>query len=511
MWYSIENGKGGADMENRWYAAIDLKSFYASVECVERGLDPLDTLLVVADESRSQKTICLAVSPALKAYGIPGRPRLFEVEESMRKVNTLRQMAAPRRRLAGSSTFAHELQADLSLAAEYITARPQMRKYVACSAQIYGIYLRYVAPEDIHVYSIDEVFIDLTRYLNTYGLTPRALTERMMEEVLRETGITATAGIGTNLYLAKVAMDIVAKHAAPNEHGARVAELDEWSYRRELWDHRPLTDFWRVGRGTARRLESRGIYTMGDIARMSLDAEDTLYKIFGVNAELLIDHAWGHEPCTLDVIKAYTPESKSVCGGQVLMRPYAFREARLIVGEMAEKLSMDLVSKGLQAGEVGLYVCYDVENLAGAAPYHGEVVMDYYGRPMPKPTHGGHRFREPTASTKSIVAAIAAIFDKVVDPTLTVRRIHVFAGRLKEVGTDPMGGRSEQLDLFTDPEAEEQARQAREVQQQREHKAQQAVLDIRKRFGGNAILKGMDLKEEATTRDRNEQIGGHKA
>ena len=498
-------------MGERWYAAIDLKSFYASVECVERGLDPLDTLLVVADRSRTEKTICLAVSPALKAYGIPGRPRLFEVEESMRKVNALRTMAAPRKKLTGSSTFAHELQADLSLQADFITAPPQMRKYMACSAKIYGVYLRYIAPEDIQVYSIDEVFIELTPYLRTYGLTPRALTERMMEEVLRETGVTATAGIGTNLYLAKVAMDIVAKHAAPNEHGARLAELTEQTYREKLWDHRPITDFWRVGRGTAKRLESRGVYTMGDLARMSLDAEDTLYKVFGVNAELLIDHAWGYEPCTLAAIKAYAPESKSVGSGQVLMRPYAFSEARLVIREMAENLSLDLVNKGLLAGEVGLGVGYDVGNLAGAQPFEGEIVIDYYGRPMPKPAHGSYRFREPTASTKAILEAVGAVFDEVVDPYLKVRRLQVVACRLVEAGVDPVGGRSEQLDLFSDPEAEEQARQAREATLQREHRAQQAVLDIRKRFGGNAILKGMDLKDEATTRDSNEQIGGHKA
>lgn len=498
-------------MEQRWYAAIDLKSFYASVECVERGLDPLDALLVVADRSRTEKTICLAVSPALKAQGVSGRPRLFEVEEAMGRVNTVRRMTAPGRRMEGSSASARELQRDPRLKAEYITAPPQMRKYLAYSAKIYSVYLRYVAPEDVHVYSIDEVFIDLTGYLDAYGLSPRALTERMMEDVLRETGVTATAGIGTNLYLAKVAMDIVAKHAAPNEHGARMAELDEMRYRRELWDHRPLTDFWRIGRGTAKRLASRGIYTMGDLARMSLTGEDTLYKIFGVNAELLIDHAWGHEPCTLDVIKAYTPESKSICSGQVLMRPYAFSEARLIAREMAENVAMDLVDRGMLAGEVGLYVGYDVENLSGALPYGGEVVIDYYGRPTPKPTHGGHRFREPTASAKAVTGAVEAIFDRVVDHTLTVRRIQVFAGRLTEAGMEPVGGRSEQLDLFSDPEAEEQARQARSAKQQRERRAQQAVLDIRKKFGGNAILKGMDLKEEATARDRNEQIGGHRA
>ncbi len=498
-------------MEQRWYAAIDLKSFYASVECVERGLDPLDTLLVVADRSRTTKTICLAVSPALKAHGVPGRPRLFEVEECMRRVNTIRRTVAPRHTLQGSATSARELQADAKLAAEYITAPPQMRKYMAYSARIYGIYLRYVAPEDIQAYSIDEVFIDLTPYLATYGLTPRALTERMMEDVLRETGITATAGVGTNLYLAKVAMDIVAKHAAPNELGARIAVLDGMSYRRELWDHRPITDFWRVGRGTARRLESRGVYTMGELARLSLTAEDTLYKVFGVNAELLIDHAWGYEPCTLAAVKASTPENKTVGSGQNHMRPYAKTKERLGAREMAENLSLDLVNRGLLTGEVGLGVGYDVGNLDGADAYEGEVVIDYYGRSVPKPTHGGHRFREPTASAKAIMEAIAVIFDKVVDPALTVRRIQVVAGRLVEVGTDQLGSRSEQLDLFSAAEAEEQGRQARQAKAQREQRAQQAVLDIRKKYGGNAILKAMDLKEEATARDRNDQIGGHKA
>ena len=495
----------------RSYAAIDLKSFYASVECVERGLDPLDTHLVVADRSRTEKTICLAVSPSLKAYGIPGRARLFEVEEGMRRVNTLRKMAAPGHRLTGSSPFAHELAADASLQADYITAPPQMRQYMAYSRKIYSVYLRYVAPEDIHVYSIDEVFIDLTGYLKTYGLSPRALTERLMEEVLRETGVTATAGIGTNLYLAKVAMDVVAKHATPNEHGARVAELTERSYREQLWDHQPITDFWRVGRGTAKRLESRGVYTMGDLARLSLDSEDTLYKVFGVNAELLIDHAWGYEPCPLSAIKAYTPESKSLGSGQVLMRPYAFSEARLVAREMAEKLSLDLCDKGLLAGEVSLYVGYDVENLSGQSAYEGEIVTDYYGRAMPKPVHGGHRFREPTDSTGSIAEAIVAIFDRVVDPRLTMRRIQVGAGRLVETGMSPVGGRSEQLDLLTDPEEQERTRQAQRDRQHRENRAQKAVLDIRKRFGGNAILKGMDLKDGATTKERNEQVGGHKA
>ena len=498
-------------MDQRWYAAIDLKSFYASVECVERGLDPLDTLLVVADRSRTEKTICLAVSPALKEYGIPGRARLFEVEEGMRRVNTMRKTAAPAHRLTGSSVSAHELKDRPCLAADYIAATPQMRRYMACSAKIYSIYLKYVAPEDIQAYSIDEVFIDLTPYLRTYGLTPRALAERMMEEVLKETGVTATAGVGSNLYLAKVAMDIMAKHAPPNAHGARIAELDERSYREKLWDHRPVTDFWRVGRGTARRLESRGIYTMGEIARMSLDNEDTLYSIFGVNAELLIDHAWGYEPCTLKDIKAYTPESRSLSSGQVLMRPYSFSEARLVVREMAENLALDLVCKGLLAGEVGLFVNYDTENVSGNGTYAGETVTDYYGRPAPKPAHGSHRFREATASAKDIREAMTGIFDRAVDKRLTVRRISVSAGLLSEIGADAEGTRSEQLNLFSDPAEEEKARQQRRARLDREQKAQQAMLDIRKKFGGNAIIKGMDLKEGATAKERNEQIGGHKA
>ena len=498
-------------MGQRWYAAIDLKSFYASVECVERGLDPLDALLVVADRSRTEKTICLAVSPALKEYGIPGRARLFEVEEGMRRVNTMRKMASSAKKLAGSSVFARELKAHPELAADYIAAPPQMRKYMACSARIYSIYLRYVAPEDIQSYSIDEVFIDLTPYLRTYGLSPRALTERMMEEVLKETGVTATAGIGTNLYLAKVAMDIMAKHAQPNAHGARIAELDVRSYREKLWDHRPVTDFWRVGRGTSRKLESRGIYTMGDLARMSMEQEDTLYSIFGVNAELLIDHAWGYEPCTLKDIKAYTPESRSLSSGQVLMRPYTFSEARIVVREMAENLALDLVYNRLLAGEVGLLVNYDTENLSGSSPYDGETVTDYYGRQVPKPAHGSRRFREGTASAKDIGEAMTDIFERTADKRLTVRRISVSAGQLSEIGTDAGGTRSEQLSLFSDPEAEETARQQRRARQEREQKAQQAMLDIRKKFGGNAILKGMDLKEGATAKERNEQIGGHKA
>ena len=480
----------------RTYLCIDLKSYYASVECVKRGLDPLKADLLVADPSRSDKTICLAVSPSLKAKGVPSRTRLFEAKQKIREYEA-----------------AHRTKLD------WIIATPRMAEYERISAQIFGIYLRYVSPEDVHVYSIDECFIDVTHYLYAYrekaaaaGTSPaRELAMTMIRDVLRTTGITATAGIGTNLYLAKVAMDIVAKHAAPNEHGARMAELTEQSYRRELWDHRPITDFWRVGRGTARRLESRGVYTMGELARLSLDSEDTLYGIFGVNAELLIDHAWGYEPCTIAAIKGYTPESKSLGSGQVLMRPYAFSEARLVAREMAEKLSLDLCDKGLLAGEVSLYVGYDVENLSGRGAYEGEIVVDHYGRSMPKPTHGNHRFREPTDSTEAVVTAMDDIFRRVADPRLTVRRIQVGAGRLSEAGTGPVGGRSEQLDLFADPTAQEQARQVRQAKQRRERQAQQAVLDIRKKFGGNAILKGMDLKEGATTKERNEQVGGHKA
>ncbi|MBQ7279063.1 MAG: DNA methylase [Clostridia bacterium] len=492
-------------MEQRRYLAIDLKSFYASVECVERGLDPLDTHLVVADSSRTEKTICLAVSPSLKAYGIPGRARLFEVVEAMRAVNARRRMNAPGHRLCGKSTFAKELQADPKLEADYIIAPPQMRKYMAYSARIYGIYLNYVAPEDIHIYSIDEVFMDVTNYLSALGLSARELAERIMAQILQQTGITATAGIGTNLYLAKVAMDIVAKHAAPNEHGARVGELNELSYRKTLWDHRPLTDFWRIGQGYARRLESRGVYTMGDIARMSLQQEDTLHRIFGIHAELLIDHAWGIEPCTLADIKGYVPENKSLCSGQVLMRPYAFEEGRLVAREMGESLSLDLADRGLVAGEISLAAVYDTENIEKG--YTGEIVSDYYGRPAPKPVHGSRKFAQPTASTRDIAQAVEDIYMRIVDPHLTLRRFQVAATRLQDAA---MGG-GEQLSLFSDPVAEEEQRLLCEQERQRERREQKAVLDIRKKFGGNAIVKAMDLKEGATARDRREQVGGHKA
>ena len=498
----------------RWYAAIDLKSFYASVECVERGLDPLNANLVVADESRTDKTICLAVSPALKAHGIPGRPRLFEVRQAVAKLNAARLAAAPGRRFTGASVFADALQANPGLKLDFVIAPPQMAHYMDCSAGIYQTYLNYVAPEDVHVYSIDEVFIDLTPYLNTYKCSPRELTIRMIRDVLARTGITATAGIGTNLYLCKVAMDIVAKHLPADKDGVRLAVLDEQSYRRQLWSHRPLTDFWRVGRGISRKLEANGMYTMGDIARCSLGKdherrnESLLYRLFGVNAELLIDHAWGVEPCTMADIKAYKPSSNSLMAGQVLHRPYAFAEARLIVREMADALVLDLVSKGLATDQIVLSVGYDVENLKtpeARTGFDGTVVRDWYGRSLPQGCHGSRNLGGYTASTKAITQAAEALFTQIADPTLTVRRIAVAANHLRpenELDREPA-----QLSLFSDPEADA----AQEARTQRERRQQEAILSIRSKYGKNAIVKGMNLQEAGTAMERNEQVGGHKA
>ncbi len=501
----------------RTYIAIDLKSFYASVECVERGLDPLTNHLVVADASRTEKTICLAVSPSLKAYGIPGRPRLFEVVEAVKAINARRLQKAPGHKFTGSSSKEAELAADPSLALEYIVARPRMGHYIRYSAGIYDIYLRYVAPEDIHVYSVDEVFIDATDYLTTHGLTAHELARRMIGEVLRATGITATAGIGSNMYLCKIAMDIVAKHCPPDEDGVRIAELDEDGYRRTLWAHRPLTDFWRVGRGIARKLEQHGLYTMGDVARCSLGGpndfynEELLYRLFGVNAELLIDHAWGWENCTIADIKAYRPEQNSVSSGQVLQSPYEFRKARLVAREMTDALVMDLVEKGLATDQLTLTVGYDAENLmdpARRAAYKGEVTRDFYGRETPKHAHGTVRLSGHTSSTREITEAMMELFDRVVDRDLVVRRINVTANNvLPEVKARREIAAAEQLDLFSMAEAEEKPAE----DPQREKRRQEAVLSIQKRYGKNAILKGMDLEEGATARERNAQIGGHKA
>ena len=491
------------------YIAIDLKSFYASQECVERELDPMTANLVVADGSRTEKTICLAVSPALKSLGIPGRPRLFEVVQKIRDLNSLRRMKAPGKQFTGKSCNIEELKADPSLEIDYIVAPPRMAHYMECSTRIYEIYLKYVAPEDIHVYSIDEVFIDATPYLKTYGLTAREFARKLICEVLETTGITATAGVGTNLYLCKIAMDIVAKRTAPDEFGVRIAQLDEMSYRRTLWSHRPLTDFWRVGRGYAKKLEKHGIFTMGDIARCSISNEQLFYKLFGINAELLIDHAWGWEPTTIADIKAYRPTTNSLGSGQVLHEPYTWDKARIIVREMTDLLVLDLVDKGLVTDQIVLTVGYDRENLSDPErrkAYHGEVVRDPYGRDIPKHAHGTAHLGRMTASTRLITDAMMALFDRITDPNLLVRRVNIVACRITPEVEVPQK-EAAQLDFFMDYAAKERE----DAELEREKRRQQAVLTIRKKFGKNAILKGMNYQEGATTRDRNAQIGGHKA
>ena len=496
----------------RQYIAIDLKSFYASVECVARGLDALTTNLVVADARRTEKTICLAVSPSLKAYGIPGRARLFEVVQKVEQVNRQRKKQAPGRTFAGSSADATELARDPSLALDYIIAPPRMAHYMRYSAQIYEIYLNYVAPEDIHVYSIDEVFIDATAYLKAAGQTAREFARTIMKDIYSRTGITATAGVGSNLYLCKVAMDIGAKHAPPDENGARIAELDEIGYRRTLWEHEPITDFWRVGRGYAERLASVGLYTMGDVARCSLGGagdyhnEDLLYRLFGVNAELLIDHAWGWEPCTIADIKAYRPRSGSVGAGQVLQCPYSFDKAKLVALEMAQGLALELVGKGLVTDQIVMTVGYDVEN----RDYTGETVTDRYGRRMPKHAHGTQNLERFTSSEKRISQAVTELFGRIVDKKLLIRRLYLTATHVAAEGTQKREG-AQQMDLFTDYAAQEAQRQEEEVELEREKRRQQAVLAIKGKYGKNAILKGVNFEEGATAKERNETIGGHKA
>ena len=502
------------------YIAIDLKSFYASVECMERGLNPLTTNLVVADESRTEKTICLAVSPSLKAYGISGRARLFEVVQKVKEVNARRRGQAPGRRFLGESFDDTALKSDPSLAVSYITAPPRMAYYIEYSTRIYNVYLKYIAPEDMHVYSIDEVMIDATQYLKTYGLTARELAVKIIRDVLETTGITATAGIGTNLYLCKIAMDIVAKHIAPDRYGVRIAELDEMSYRRMLWSHRPLTDFWRVGRGYARKLEGCGLYTMGDIARCSLGSdadyynEELLYRLFGVNAELLIDHAWGWEPCTLADIKAYKPDTNSIVSGQVLQCPYSFDKARLVLREMVDSLALNLVDKGLVTDQLVLTIGYDIENLSDPNirnQYQGEVTVDRYGRRIPKHAHGTANLDCHTSSSILMTDAATALFDRIVNRKLLVRRLSLSANRIVSASSVSVGETYEQMDLFTDYEALQKEREEKERILEREQKMQKAVLEIQKKFGKNAILKGINLEEGATAVERNQQIGGHKA
>ncbi len=504
----------------RAYIAIDLKSFYASVECQERGLNPLTANLVVADVSRTEKTICLAVSPALKAYGIPGRARLFEVVRRVKEINRERLLAAPGHAFTGKSSDAAELSADPSLELDYIAAVPRMAFYMEYSTRIYKIYLRYIAPEDIHVYSIDEVFIDATNYLKTYHMTARELAVTMIRDVMNETGITATAGIGTNLYLAKIAMDIESKHVEPDADGMRIAELDEMSYRRQLWSHRPLTDFWRVGRGYAKKLEANGLYTMGDIARCSLGKEndfhneELLYQLFGVNAELLIDHAWGIEPCTIDLIKQYKPENNSFNSAQVLTEPYDYRRASVVVREMADAMALDLVEKRMVTDQVVLTINYDRENLDNPEirkKYKGPVTKDWYGRPAPKPAHGTETLDTPTSSGKEIMDAVMRIYQRTVHPDLLVRRITLVMNHVVREEEIQKENGFEQLDFFTDYRARQEARRAAEEKREKERQLQEAMLTIRKRYGKDAVLKGLNLQDGATGRERNRQIGGHKA
>ena len=505
----------------RQFIAIDLKSYYASVEAAERGFDPLDVNLVVADESRTDKTICLAVSPALKAYGIPGRARLFEAKQRIKEVNRERRKNAPGGKFSGKSCFASELAANPSLELDYVVATPRMRYYMEYSRSIVEIYLRYVSPDDLLVYSIDEVFIDATHYLGNGKKTAHEFAMQLIHDVLRETRITATAGIGTNMYLAKIAMDIVAKHIPADKDGVRIAELDEMSYREQLWCHRPLTDFWRIGKGISRKLENNGLYTMGDIARCSVGPanslynEDFLYKLFGVNAELLIDHVWGWEPTEIADCKAYVPESQSLSSGQVLTRPYSFDEGRIVVQEMADGLSMDLLRKGLLTDQVVLDVGYDVENLNDpkrAARYKGPIVADWYGRQVPKGVHGSQNLGRQTASTNLIMSAVRDIYDRIVDKELLVRRFNIAVMHLvAENEASAVDEEPVQMDLFTDYEALEREKQVQEAELEKERSMQKALLGIKDKYGKNAIVRGLNMEEGATAMERNKQVGGHKA
>ena len=502
------------------YIAIDLKSFYASVECRERSRDPLTTNLVVADPSRTEKTICLAVSPSLKKYGLSGRARLFEVIQKVNAANNIRKLKAPNHVFSGSSDDSTELQKNPSLKIDYIIAPPRMARYMEYSTKIYNIYLKYIAPEDIHIYSIDEVFIDVTHYLSTYNMTARELAMTMIQDILDTTGITATAGIGTNMYLCKIAMDIVAKHIEPDKNGVRIAELDEMSYRRLLWNHKPLTDFWRVGRGYSKKLEKIGLYTMGDIARCSIGKstdyynEELLYKLFGINAELLIDHAWGYEPCTMEDVKAYKPETNSISSGQVLHCPYEFDKARLVVKEMIDLMALDLVDKGLVTNQIVLTIGYDIENMTDkniSQSYKGTVTTNYYGKKVPKPAHGTTNLPKQTSSTTLITNAVMELYDKIVNKKLLIRRINIVANKLVDEHSVKNANKYEQLDLFTDYEILKKQREKENAESEREKRMQNTILDIKKKFGKNAILKGMNLQEGATAKDRNNQIGGHKA
>lgn len=514
--YNIRTGvrwRWAMENSGRMYIAIDLKSFYASVECVERSLDALTTNLVVADEGRTEKTICLAVSPSLRALGIPGRARLFEVTQRVREINAIRRRAARGGMLCGRSWDAKKLESDESLAVGFIVARPRMSKYMEVSARIYGIYLRFVSPRDIFVYSVDEVFIDATAYLSD-TMTARQLASAILCEVARETGLTATAGIGTNMYLAKVAMDIVAKHISADKNGVRIAQLDEALYRRTLWSHTPITDFWRIGPGYAARLAENGMNTMGDVARCSVCNEELLYRLFGVNAELLIDHAWGWEPTTVADVHAYEPAAHSICSGQVLKCAYSCEKARLVVREMAHQLALEMTEKDVVCNQVVLSVGYDASNFKNAKlrrEFDGEISEDRFGRVLPKGVHGSHNMRRYTCSARLLTDAVSEIFDRTVDCRLTVRRVNLTVNNVvpREKAVDNV--ESEQLDMFTDYEALRREREKEEYALEREQRRQRTLVGIQKRYGKNAVIKGMSLEEGATGRERNSRIGGHMA
>ena len=501
-------------MNNKTYIAIDLKSFYASVEAMERGMDPMTTNLLVADLSRTEKTICLAVSPSLKAYGISGRARMFEAIQQVKNANAERLRKAPGRKFSGSSFDDNELKANPNLSIDYVVAVPRMALYIEYSTRIYDVYLKYVAPEDIHVYSIDEVFIDATAYLKTLNMSAHDFTRMLIKDVLATTGVTATAGIGTNLYLCKVAMDITAKHIPADKDGVRIAELDEMSYRRLLWNHKPLTDFWRVGKGISKKLEQNYIFTMGDVARCSIYNEDLLYKLFGINAELLIDHAWGWEPCTIADIKAYKPSTNCLSSGQVLHCPYDFDKAKIVLKEMLEALSLDLVEKKLVTDQIVLTVGYDIENLTDVKrreAYNGEIKTDYYGRQIPKHARGTANIGRKTASTRLITDAVLKAYDENVDKKLLIRRLNITANRVVPEATLSQTPAPYQLSLFEDYEETEKQKAKEDAELEKERRIQETLIGIKNKFGKNAILKGLNLQEGATAKDRNEQIGGHKA
>ena len=491
------------------YICIDLKSFYASVECVERGLNPLKTNLVVADEERTEKTICLAVSPSLKQYGVGGRARLFEVISKVKEINKLRKKQNSYKPFTGRSSNDDELKKDKTKELSFIIAKPRMAHYIDTSAKIYSIYLKYLSSDDIFVYSIDEIFADITNYLKYYNLAPEELVTKIINDIYKQTGITATAGIGTNLFLAKVAMDIVAKHTKPNKYGVRIAKLDEMTYRKQMWNHKPITDVWRVGKGIASRLEKYGIYTMGDIARCSIQNEDLLYKLFGINAELLIDHAWGYEPCTIESIKSYTPNNRCITSGQVLDYPYNYKETKLVICEMADSLALDLTAKSLVTDKLTLTIGYDIQNINNN--YEGEITTDFYGRKIPKHAHGTITLDHKTSSSKIIMNALVKLYDKIINPKLLIKRINLTAIDVTDEKLEIHKIRYHQLDLFSDAEKQNNLLETEKRAEVKERKLQGTLLNIKEKYGKNSILKLMDLEEAATTKTRNEQIGGHHA